>query len=774
MESTTLSSYPLESHPGKPLTQHLESVAESARNKITDLQGLPLLASGSQGTLAWITGISHDMGKSSVYFQDYLHTKQFSGTFLKSHSTVSSLYALVTSMKKLSDTDFPLLAMMIVQGHHGRIPSPKEAVKRIVAHSPELKLQLTNIYRASELARFLQGLDLPEYNSVMDTVKMPTLLNLLKVTERWKNERSLSSYFTTNLVFSALVDADRMDAAGVASPLRTSIDIGRVDAYCDKIEEAEAAVPYANPKVSQMRRHVRKKVMSSINTETRIFSLTAPTGSGKTLTALLFASSLRERLEKMDGSKRRIIYVAPFLGIIDQNERVIREALGANRSHQSPLVLTHHHLSGLRYESPENETYSSSQAELLIEAWNSEVIITTFVQLLESVIGARAAVLRKLHNLAGSIVILDEVQSVDHKHWSLIHDCIMFLADNLDTRFILMTATQPLMFSREEVKELFDREYVAPERVTVKANLSGLSIDKFVVQMNSLLEFHGDSSVLIMMNTIGSAISVFKGLNPTKSAFFLSAGIVPEQRKSIIGRIDRRLKKKKRTVLVSTQVVEAGVDLDFDVVVRDLAPMDAIVQSAGRCNRNGRREKGESPVYVYAVHDGNNKYFGNMIYGNELINKTREVFQNCGTDITDMVEQYYQKVLESRNMRKSTEFLEAIYSLDYEKIAEFKVIPDEPTASVFVEINNEAQKLWREYVKASTDDSENGRSLRLFHLRRFFLAKRERFYSYVVNYREEDPVLRSIPSEYGFYHIGLQEVDDYYSITGLKQSSNIM
>lgn len=764
MENTILSFYPLESHPGKSLTQHLRSVAESAGSKIADLQHLPLLASGSHGTLAWIAGISHDIGKSSVYFQDYLRTKQFSDPILKSHSTVSSLYALVTSMKKLGDTDLPLLAMMIVQGHHGRIPSPKEAVKRIIAHGPKLKLQLTNVYREPDLARFLRGLGLPEYNSVMAAVNRTTLLNLIKRSDGWK-QRSLSRYFETNLVFSALVDADRMDAAGVASPPRFSVDAGMISTYCDNIEATGVVDLGSDSQVSQMRQYVRRKVMSSLDTESRIFSLTAPTGSGKTLTALLFASSLREWLEKKDGTKRRIIYVAPFLGIIDQNERVIREALGANRSH-SPLVLTHHHLSRLQYESPENESYSSSQAQLLIEAWNAEVIVTTFVQLLESLIGARASSLRKLHNLAGSIVVLDEVQSVDYKHWLLIHDCIRFLADSLDTRFILMTATQPLIFPREEVKELFERDYPAPERVTIKADLRGVAIDEFVSEVNSLLKLHSDSSVLVIMNTIRSAIQVFDGLSPIEGVFFLSAGIVPAQRKSVIQQINRRLKEKKRTILVSTQVVEAGVDLDFDVVVRDLAPMDAIVQSAGRCNRNGRRKQEESPVYIYAVHDGSGRYFGNMIYGNELISKTREVFQKCDADIRDMVEQYYQKVSESRNTLESMEFLEAMYSLDYEKIDEFKVIPDEPTVSVFVEIDQEAHRLWTEYTKASVSGSRE--------VRQFFLTNRECFYDYVVNHRENDPLLRTIPLEHGFYHVAIEVLNDHYSVTGLQVSSNVI
>lgn len=763
-----MSSYPIESHPGKLLTQHLACVAESACNKISNLRHLQLLVSRPYEKLAWITGISHDIGKSSIYFQDYLHTKNFSDPILKSHSTVSSLYALIVSMKKLDDADFPILGMMIVQGHHGRIPSPSEAVNRIIAHSLKLKQQLTNVHREEDLAHFLRGLNLPDYTNVMTMVNRAVLLELLRRGEGWKKEHSLSRYFTTNLVFSALIDADRMDAGSVTSPPRVSVNVGMVDDYCDKIEAAGATSLDSESQVLQMRQHTRRKVMSQLDAENHLFSLTAPTGSGKTLSSLLFAVSLRDRLEKKDGLKRRIIYVAPFLGIIDQNERIIREALGADRSH-SPLVLTHHHLSRLQYESPENESYSSSQSQLLIEAWNAEVVVTTFVQLLETLIGARASSLRKLHNIAGSIIILDEVQSVDYKYWLLIHDCIKFLADNLDTRFILMTATQPLIFQHGETRELFDREYAVPERTTLKVDLCGVAIDDFMIKMNSLLELHSDSSILIIMNTIKSAIQVFDGLRLQGEGLFLSAGIVPAQRKQTIKQIHERLREKTRTILVSTQVVEAGVDLDFDIVVRDLAPIDSIVQAAGRCNRNGRRKLEESLVYVHAVHDGSGKYYANMIYGNALINKTREVFRECDTSdirIKNIVENYYEKVAESRNTKESIEFLEAMYSLDYEIIDKFKVIPDEPTVSVFVEINEGAHRLWTQYTKAL---ESGGREIR-----QFFLANREHFYDYVINHRENDPLLKSVPFEHGFYHVSIEVLNDHYSVTGLRESPNVI
>jgi CRISPR-associated endonuclease/helicase Cas3 len=172
-------------------------------------------------------------------------------------------------------------------------------------------------------------------------------------------------------------------------------------------------------------------------------SLTAPTGSGKTLTIFMFANLLRKKIFNQTNRTPRIIYVSPFLSIIDQNAEVISKCLGIdNYEKQSPLMITHHHHAPLVYEDESNESYSNFMSQLLIEGWNTKIIVTTMVQFLETLIGCRVSSLRKL-NIIGSIVILDEVQSIDYKHWQLIHYCLEFLENECDTIIILMTATQP-------------------------------------------------------------------------------------------------------------------------------------------------------------------------------------------------------------------------------------------------------------------------------------------------------------------------------------------
>ena len=202
-------------------------------------------------------------------------------------------------------------------------------------------------------------------------------------------------------------------------------------------------------------------------------------------------------------------------------------------------MITHHHLVKLEYTDISNESFSNFKAQLLIEGWNAELIVTTFVQFLKTIIGTNTNSLRKLHNLAGSIVILDEVQSIDHKYWSLIHDSLLFLTKELDMRIILMTATQPLIFSKDsEILELFDTNYKLAERVSLIEELNGISINNFIEKVNAIIHENLEKNILIITNTISSSIHVFNQINvPKEEKFYLSAGIIPIERNQRINYI---------------------------------------------------------------------------------------------------------------------------------------------------------------------------------------------------------------------------------------------
>lgn len=768
-------SYQLESHPGNPLQKHLSEVAGGMVRIVRELQSIcPLLRGDDVLDAARIIGFCHDIGKSTSYFQEYLHTHKIIGDpFLKSHSTSSSLYGYLVTSRNVSEQFLGFLTMMLIQGHHGKIPSPRDSVLRIFKYSEQLKSQIDSVQNKEELSSILSKQSYPSFEECKPLATATALLSFHKSLSEFvghlEEKISLRPYFLSNLLFSALLDSDRMNAAGIMIQERAEIEGGHIVMFAEKIERENKVRLGKDSTIIRLRDKVRESVLSNLNTETRIFSLTAPTGSGKTLASLLFASRLREELAKKSGRNARIIYVAPFLSIIDQNASVIRQALGIDQASQSPVMITHHHLSRLSYQDVGEETYSTSLSGLLIEGWNAEVIVTTFVQFFETIVGARASSLRKLHNIAGSIIILDEVQAIDYTYWKLIHDCLDFVSRELDVRIILMTATQPLIFKKNEVKELFHTGFKIKDRVSLNINIQrGISLDKFSDKVRKIIQDNPAKSVLIIMNTIQSAVSVFDSLRfeSGEEKFFLSSQVIPAERRERINTMARRLAEGKRTILVSTQVVEAGVDIDFDLVVRDLAPVDSIIQAAGRCNRNGKRNPKDSMVYVYAVHDGEEHYFANRIYGNVLVEKARETLGSRRA-LAQLAEDYYQNVAEGANDTYSDELLQAMALLDYEKVDEFKIIDEEPTEGIFVEADESAVQLWRQYKEAA-------RNMAAGPIRAFLRANRESFHSYVINVRADDPITRQIPFENGFYYITRSSISDHYCYTGLVESSNII
>jgi CRISPR-associated endonuclease/helicase Cas3 len=722
--------------------------------------------------VAKILGMGHDVGKGTTFFQEYLHGIR-RDPFLKSHSTSSSLYGYYACKKLLNSNFFAFATMMLIQGHHGGIPSPSSVVKRIITHDKDLKQQFNSIKHPRELDTILIAEDLPAFSECTSLVKPIELHSMKKAFDaEVEKVNSLKPYFQLNLLFSALIDSDRMNAADISVQERATLNYVSILAFAQKIEKENKKYLGVNADIIKLRNLVRNTVISKINTKSRIFTLTAPTGSGKTLTALLFSTELRQRIFEESGRDPRIIYVLPFLSIIDQNAAIIEEALGLKDHSQSSVMVTHHHLARLVYEDENKESFSSAKSQLLIEGWNSEVVVTTFVQFLETLIGSRASSLRKLHNLADSIVILDEVQAINYEHWPLVRHCLEFLANELNTRIILMTATQPLIFRKEEATELFGTKQDFADRVELKLNLRDISLANFVKKVNGIVKSNSGSNVLIIMNTIDSAMSVFEKISAVgeNEKFFLSAGIVPYERRQRILDISNRLKERERVVLVSTQVVEAGVDFDFDMVVRDLAPIDSIIQAAGRCNRNGRKLARECPVHIFAVCNEDGKYFANKVYGNTLIQKTVETLEEEKSElsVSRLADVYYKKVVEGGNTEKSKKILDAMRRLEYDYIDEnFKVIEEEPNVSVYIEINQEAADLWKQYDELA----EKGPSSTI---KEFFRVNRERFYSYVVNGRRTDPKIKSIPERNGFCHVQLSSLRDYYGYTGLKESYTII
>ena len=399
-------------------------------------------------------------------------------------------------------------------------------------------------------------------------------------------------------IFSCLIDADRIDTANFEHKrVQRFRPGGDYVVWPTLVERLEAHLKTLTPRhrIDHLRNDISQHCLVAAARPRGIYSLTVPTGGGKTLASLRFALHHAQH-RKLD----RIIYVVPFTSIIDQNAQVARNILEPKDvpADRGRVVLEHH--SNL---TPEQQTW---REKILSENWDAPVVYTTMVQFLESLFGAGTRGARRMHQLANAVLIFDEVQALPIKCVHIFNNAINFLADQCNSTVVLCTATQPLLeqvapdkgairfcADRElgpDVEQLFEQL----KRVEVRDQRRPGGWSDEEVATLAADELRRAGSCLVVVNTKNAARAVFdrcSTLAPSKRLFHLSTDMCPAHRKRELARIKKRLGKTP-VLCVSTQLIEAGVDVDFHVVIRYLAGLDSIVQAAGRCNRNGRSEPG--------------------------------------------------------------------------------------------------------------------------------------------------------------------------------------
>jgi len=260
------------------------------------------------------------------------------------------------------------------------------------------------------------------------------------------------------------------------------------------------------------------------------------------------------------------------------------------------------------------------------------------------------------------------------------------------------------------------------------------------------------------MNTIGAATEVFNKLETCLKKYYLSASIVPADRKQRIVEIAAQLDRRSPLVLVSTQVIEAGVDLDFDTVLRDIGPVDSIIQVAGRCNRHGVRHSRDSNVHIFSIVDSHTRArYANRIYGNYLVDKSREVMGTSrGSNLCKLAQEYYLAVQKGSTDLISRQLLEGLAKLDYQELQEFKLIDDQPSISVYVEVDENASQTWSKYREICESEMKG------LERKEAFLKMRQGFYNYVINVPARESI--GLSQDKGFYHISRNEIGPHYSV----------
>lgn len=396
------------------------------------------------------------------------------------------------------------------------------------------------------------------------------------------------------MLFSCLIDADRLDTeaymdAGKSAQRGGWPDLQTLLEQFDIFMASKTASADPTP-VNQLRADILRQCREKATDAPGLFSLTVPTGGGKTLSSMAFALEHAKRYHK-----RRIIYVIPYTSIIEQTADTFRDIFG-------DAVIEHH---SNAETDPDKENHKS---HLACENWDAPIVVTTNVQFFESLFAAKTSRCRKLHNIVDSVVVLDETQLLPAEFLQPILDVLNLLTQHYGVTAVLSTATQPALATREYfdaknnmrglegVREIMgdpDALYAKLERVNVRLPADWNTPTSWVTLADEIKQF---DSVLTIVNRRNDARELW-GLMP-EGTLHLSALMCGEHRSQLIQQIKARLKSGVPTRVVSTQLVEAGVDVDFPVVYRALAGLDSIAQAAGRCNREGRLEKGEVVVFV--------------------------------------------------------------------------------------------------------------------------------------------------------------------------------
>ena len=807
-------SFELKSHPDKRLVDHLRRVGQLSRKTVKD-KSLNIDEKDLLTDVAYLMGVTHDLGKATSFFQEYIIEKdEKKKRSLKAkenthHGLLSAFFTYAVIKEYLGKSEIkggladylPILSFLAVKRHHGNLMNAMDEISEVDAEKEKIlkvaKEQITSMDKNKvELNEILtQLLSERKINLKIDIDNIISYIlqdashdigrKEKRLVRHLKEKSDLYPYFIAQFLYSALLDADKTDAG------LDGMDLDRLDIPGDLVDRYRDRKGFTSDKnnINSLRNQIYEDAMAGIrdwNLDDRILSLNVPTGTGKTLTSLSFALKLRDRLKKEKNFTPRIIYALPFLSIIDQNYGVFEDVVTqGGKLKDSRLLLKHHHLAEVSYKTEDNEEYKAEESLLLLEGWNAEIIVTTFWQYFYTLFSNKNRQLRKFNKLANSIIILDEVQAVPHQYWQLIHDATKMLCAKFNSYVVFVTATEPLIFDEAigEIKEIVqkkDEYFRGLDRIELIPRIeTALTLEEFRILLEKDLIGNPDKDFLIVLNTIGSANDVYdfvKGLElENTEKFYLSTNVIPKERLERIRKIKGSSEKReaneserKRKVIVSTQLIEAGVDIDADAVYRDFAPMDSINQVAGRCNRNSSKDQ-KGTVSIYILKD-DRKEFYKYIYDPFLMGKTLDILKAIEgpikeSEFLDLNNKYFKAVKMGMGDEKSKENLAYLSQLSFRDLSKkFKLIEEDyPKVNVFVELDETAVEIWRRYqdMRMEKDLKEK--------IRKKMQIKKE-FSEYVISAPEKFAhSLVGEDSEVGY--ISNAELPNYYDMeTGFMRA----
>ncbi len=535
---------------------------------------------------AYLAGLLHDFGKYTQTFQDYLE-RSLRGENVTRGEVIHAIQGAKFALERIKDPVVADIIGNVIATHHGRLfdsITDGERTLSVKTNKGDDKLNYTEA-----VAAFCPDID--------ETKLKSEILNFCKKCQTENLNLHFMLHLFTKALYSCVVDADRCDSAGFTTNDTVPNWAHLIQLLKNYLEQPKFKDDSA---IGKIRKCISEQCRQEASRQQGVYTLSVPTGGGKTLSSLRFALEHAKK-HKM----KRIIYVIPYLSILDQTASELQKIFADD---SSDLILEHHS----NIELPE-EDEDEAQYRLLTSRWDSPIILTTMVQFLETVYSNKASKLRKFHNMSEAVLIFDEIQALPIKCTHLFNDAINFLRTFGKSTILLCTATQPhlhkterpvLLSDKPEIVSITKKELKAFKRVRIEDKTQP-SMDYEQIANLVKTQIRQEKSTLVILNTKGDARKVYEECRSIEcEKAFLTTDLCPAHRLNILGRLRENLapKTKRVTLCVSTQLIEAGVDVSFDCVIRAQAGIDSIIQAAGRCNRN-KENSTPQPVFVIDVQN---------------------------------------------------------------------------------------------------------------------------------------------------------------------------
>lgn len=605
----------------------------------------------------------HDLGKGSPAFQTYIRNPgQYRGDpHAKEHSALSAALAILWAKEQDWSPLWTLALVQAIAGHHAGFAALDYLENRLRLDDDDVLVAQWDGLNLSALAQ-ATGLDLKGVEGEFEDGRR-WLFRRQRIADRLQALPLMDAVqfrLWTQFLFSILLEADKAFLALREEKLRLYFRSARPELPPDWVDGYLAELK--DTPINPLRRQIRKHLLHQLDEDQVCCTLTLPTGVGKTLLAASWALSMRERMgQDAAGVPPKIIIVLPYLSIIDQTEQEYRKLFGIDEKTQaqSEWLMASHSLSQHHYEL-EGERLGSRYTSFFLDTWRSEVILTTFDQLLLALFSDKTRHLMRFHQLMDALIILDEVQTLPCKLWDVVDCALRALTQEGNSRVLMMSATQPAMLTgarelagdEQQVAGIFSafKRYRIVFRHRQEQDLEAFIADLYPKLDNWLTL---GKRVLITLNTRASAKAVWQAITDYRQdvpVYLISADVTPQDRLAKINTV----KWGDLCVVVSTQTVEAGVDIDMDIAIRDFAPLDALVQVAGRCNRNNRRGEHGGEVEVVSLQSAQGRHYAKMIYDPVLLGITRDVLEGIETvgeeAILGLSRRYFAVVKERKNI----------------------------------------------------------------------------------------------------------------------------